>query len=423
MIDEMKMELKKERAELKTARVAFFSFLVILSEGFDIQAAGIAAPKLAPALHLHPSQLGWFFSASAFGVLIFAALGGVLADRYGRKPVIVGATFVFGLFCLLTPFCHDITMLIAVRFLCGAGLGAAMPIVIAMTSDHSPASQKKLYVGIVYAAIALGGLCAAGVVATGILGNGWSQVFYVGGALPIVVSFFMLFFLPASKRIVAPPGAPEGNYWVDVLGRKKIGLTLSLWFATFLTLAIMYLIVMWMPSLMGARGIPRAQGAIIQMMYNLGSVVTSAMTGYLLDKKLVYLVPTIGYLVLALSLAALGLAPLNLVLASCLAFLVGIGTATGQTLLYAFAPLGYSAPVRNRGTGSAVAAGRIGTIVGPLFAGLLLTAGLSSSGVMLVLVPIAIVALVMCLLTVRLTMRTSTWQASKAPAAVLVDRG
>ena len=168
------------------------------------------------------------------------------------------------------PQCTDISALVAVRFLTGAGLGAAMPVVIAMTSDHSPAEQKKRYVGIVYCAIAFGGMLAAGVVATGILGNGWSQVFYVGGVVPILISIAMIFFLPVSKRVVAAPGAPEGSYWIDVLGWRKLPLTLSLWFATFLTLAVMYTMVMWMPSLMGARGISRADGAIIQMMYNLG---------------------------------------------------------------------------------------------------------------------------------------------------------
>ena len=88
-------------------------------------------------------------------------------------------------------------------------------------------------------------------------------------------------------------------------------------------------------------------------------------TGYLLGKTLVYTVPTIGYIILAVSLAVLGLSPLG--------FMIGIGTATGQTLLYAFAPLGYGAPARNRGVGSSVAAGRVGTTAGPMVAGL--TAG------------------------------------------------
>jgi AAHS family 3-hydroxyphenylpropionic acid transporter len=411
------MENKRELRELQTFRIVFFCFLVIMMEGFDIQAAGISAPKLAPALGLQPSQLGLFFSASAVGVLLFAAIGGVLADFFGRKPVIIAATFAFGFFCLLTPQCTDISALIVVRFLTGAGLGAAMPVVIAMTSDHSPTEQKKRYVGIVYCAIAFGGMLAAGVVATGILGNGWSQVFYVGGVVPILISIAMIFFLPVSKRVVAAPGAPEGNYWIDVLGWKKLPLTLSLWFATFLTLAVMYTMVMWMPSLMGARGISRADGAIIQMMYNLGSVVTSIATGYLLDKKLVYTVPTIGYIILAVSLAVLGLSPLDLLFASLLGFMIGIGTATGQTLLYAFAPLGYSAPVRNRAVGSTVAAGRVGTIVGPMVAGLLLAGGLTAGQVLVVMVPVAIAALVLCLLVVRFTAGV-TAGAGTAPVAI-----
>ena len=132
----------------------------------------------------------------------------------------------------------------------------------------------------------------------------------------------MIFFLPASKRVVAAPGTPEGNYWIDVLGRKKLPLTLALWSSTFLTLALMHTMAMGAPSLMGARGISRADGAIIQMACNLGS----AATGRLLDKKLAYTVPTIGHIILAVSLAALGVSPLNLAFASVLGFMIGIGT-------------------------------------------------------------------------------------------------
>ena len=113
--------------------------------------------------------------------------------------------------------------------------------------------------------------------------------------------------------------------------------------------------------------------------------------------------PTVGYIILAVSLAVLGLSPLDLLFASLLGFMIGIGTATGQTLLYAFAPARLQRPVRNRGVGSTVAAGRVGTIVGPFVAGQLLMVGLTSGQVLVVLAPVAIAALVLCLLVVRFT--------------------
>ena len=77
-------------------------FLVAVVEGFDIQAIGVAAPKLAPQFGLSPEQMGWIFAISNIGLVIGASFGGWLADRVGRKPVFIGAVLVFGLFTLLT---------------------------------------------------------------------------------------------------------------------------------------------------------------------------------------------------------------------------------------------------------------------------------------------------------------------------------
>ncbi|MGD1016738.1 MAG: MFS transporter, partial [Roseiarcus sp.] len=243
-------DVRKELIELKTVLVVVLSFLVIMLEGFDIQAAGVTMRKLATEFQLDKMQMGYFASSSAVGVLLFAAIGGILADRFGRKPVLIAATAVFGLGCLVTPWSTGFWSLLAARFLTGAGLGAAMPVVIAMTSDHSPASQKKRYVGIVYCAISLGGMLCAAIMATGWLGSDWRPIYYVGGVLPILVALAMIVYLPASrpKSALAADAAGVEGTWADILGLSKLPITLTLWLATFLTLAVMYLCVLWMPT-------------------------------------------------------------------------------------------------------------------------------------------------------------------------------
>jgi MFS transporter, AAHS family, 3-hydroxyphenylpropionic acid transporter len=381
-------------AELRTLRVVFFCFLVIFMEGFDIQAAGVAAPRLARDYALGPAQLGLFFSASAVGVLLFSIVGGILADRFGRKWVVVGSTFAFGLACLLTPICPDINSLVFVRFLTGAGLGAAMPVVIAMTSDHSPPERKKRYVGIVYCAISLGGACAAILSASPPFGADWRPVFYVGGILPMIIAITMAAWLPESRsrRRDGAPVADTGS-WQDIIGLRNLPMTLALWIATFGTLTIMYLLVNWMPSMLDARGIHAADAALVQTQYNIGSTLAALLTGYLLDRKMIFSVPIVGYVILAGALTSVSVLPIDLTVGTVIGFMLGAGVTTGQTLLYAFAPLCYPAGVRNRGVGCAVAAGRLGTIFGPLFAGLLLSAGLTSAQVMLALLPIVGVTL------------------------------
>jgi len=361
--------VRKELIELRTVQVVTMCFLVIMLEGFDIQAAGVTMRKLASAFQLDKMQMGYFASSSAVGVLLFAAIGGILADRFGRKPVVIAATTVFGLACLLTPWSTGFGSLLVARFLTGAGLGAAMPVVIAMTSDHSPASQKKRYVGIVYCAISLGGMLCAAIMATGWLGSDWRPIYYVGGVLPIAVALAMIAYLPASrpKSALATDAAGVEGTWADILGLSKLPITLTLWLATFLTLAVMYLCVLWMPTLLQQRGFSSTDALIIQTMYNLGSTVAAVVVGYLLDRRHAYSVATVGYIVLALGLYFLGAVALGLAFGMTTGFLVGIGATTGQTLLYAFAPLCYPAAVRNRGVGCAVASARSPARCSPAF--------------------------------------------------------
>ncbi|HSG65505.1 MAG TPA: MFS transporter, partial [Gammaproteobacteria bacterium] len=96
-------------------------FAVAVLEGFDIQAIGIAAPRLAPELGIEPGQLGVIFSISNIGIVIGASLGGWLADRIGRKPVFMGAVAMFGVFTLATAFAANFEMLFSVRLLVGLG--------------------------------------------------------------------------------------------------------------------------------------------------------------------------------------------------------------------------------------------------------------------------------------------------------------
>jgi MFS transporter, AAHS family, 3-hydroxyphenylpropionic acid transporter len=393
---------RDELKELKTYVVVFFCFLVIMLEGFDIQVAGVTAMSLAKDFGLGPAQVGTFMSASAFGVLIFAALGGMLADRYGRKPVLMVSTFVFGLFCLLTPFSPGFEALVIIRFLTGAGLGAAFPVVIAMTSDHSPKEQKKRWIGVVYSAISLGGMLAAALLAAHLVSS-WKSVFYIGGVLPIIVAGAMYMGLPESNPIqVADKGAAATGSWRDILGPSKLAITLTLWLATFLTLAVMYMMVMWLPTLMKGKGLSTDDAFIVQMLYNLGSTVAAFVVGYALDRKHIFAVPTIGYAILAVSLAYLGGMPIDVLMGSIVGFMLGVGCTTGQTLLYAFAPLCYPPAIRATGVGYAIAAGRFGTMMGPFIAGMLLASGFNHSQVLLIVAPVAIVTLVVVLLVGRM---------------------
>jgi MFS transporter, AAHS family, 3-hydroxyphenylpropionic acid transporter len=402
MRDEM-MEFQPTTKELNTYRVLVLCSIVILLEGFDIQAAGVSATKLTLAFNLAPFGKGIFLGASAAGIFIASVLGGFLADKYGRRPIVIIGTIIFGIFSLSTLFATGLEMLIAARFMTGLGLGSAMPAVIAYASDHSPEYMKKRAVGFIYCAIPIGGLLSGVVMQAGIFGSDWRPVYLIGGIAPIIVAPFLLMLpksLPGIGNRLEPP-ASLVNILSGLLGKKQIHKTIFLWIATFGTLLVMYLLLGWMPSLLVAMGLSQSQSQYVQMCFNVGGSAGAVAGGYLLDRKFLYLTPGVAYVALALLLAILGFSALDFHAVLMAAFGIGAMVIVAQATLYAFAPLCYASSIRNTGVGAAIAAGRLGTIAGPLLAGSLLGAGKTAADVLVVLIPITLASGAMTLFVVR----------------------
>src|SRR6202042_3529031 len=176
---------------------------VLFLDGFDTQAIGYVAPAVAREWGLTKGALGPVFSAGLFGLMIGALLFGPLADRIGRKKIIVFSTLAFGIGALVTALVQDVNALLAIRFLTGVGLGGAMPNAIAMTSEFSPRRRRATMVMIMFCGFsvgaALGGLIAAALIPH----FGWRSVFIVGGAAPLLLVPVLAWRLPESVRVLA----------------------------------------------------------------------------------------------------------------------------------------------------------------------------------------------------------------------------
>jgi AAHS family 3-hydroxyphenylpropionic acid transporter len=164
----------------------------------------------------------------------------------------------------------------------------------------------------------------------------------------------------------------------------------------------MYLLLGWMPSLLVAMGLSQPQAQYVQMLYNLGMTAGAAAGGYLLDRKFLFSTPGTAFMALAVFLSVFGFLSLDYSVALMAAFGMGAMVAVAQATLYAFAPLCYPESVRNTGVGAAVAAGRLGTIAGPLLAGSLLGTGKTAPEVLVILIPITLISGIMTLLVVKL---------------------
>jgi len=396
------------RAALATVALCY---LVALFEGVDLQAAGVAAPKLGPAFGMSPGQLGWFFSASTFGLMVGAALGGRLSDRYGRKPVLVVAVAVFGLMSLLTGLAPSVEALLAARFFTGLGIGGALPNLVALVSENTPAARKNTSVGWLYAGLPSGGALASLVAALANRGS-WSIVFLVGGIAPLVAIPLLIFLLPesrqldAAKRVRSDSHGRRRGFLLTLFGQGRAMFTLPLWCGFFLALLTMYLLLNWLPTLLVSRGMSKADASLVQLSFNLFGAMGSVTTGWLMDRTSLRTVVTAAFLSTAMSLLLLAHVTPVLTAALAVGGLVGITIAATQALLYAVAPDLYDTEIRGTGVGSAVAVGRFGSAAGPLLAGALLTAGRTPQEVLQMLAPVMLIAGgVMLLLAARLRRR------------------
>lgn len=398
-----------EKSDNKHAIVTVaICFLIAVIEGLDIQAAGIAAAGIREDFGLDKSQLGVFFSAGILGLLPGALVGGRIADRIGRKKVLICSTAVFALFTLFTVWVNSFHSLLAVRFLAGAGLGAAMPILITLASEAVTPQNRGRAVGLMYCGMPVGAAILS-LIATTDFGADWKNVFYLGGLLPIIVIPLMIWLLPESKEYLkakelaantsAAEAAPQGSF-KDLFNTENRMRTFCIWVSYFFTLMVVYIMLSWLPSLFTELGFTRKDGATAQFYFMVSATIGTIILGMLTDRwKKAYVIVLMYGGILAGLFALNGAGSLTqMYMASALvgAFVIGC-----QGVLYAFGGIVYPTEVRGTGVGVGSAVGRIGAMLGPAIAGQLLAAGFGAAGVISAAIPCIIISAIFMLLLVR----------------------
>lgn len=395
--------------------------LAALLDGYDLQVIGLAAPAIAQALRIPMAAMGGVLSAALAGLALGSFGLGLLADRIGRKKVLIGATLCFGACTLATALAGSLYMLLLARLLTGFGLGGALPSFIALASEYTPHDRRAIVVALVWAGFPLGGVVG------GLLGSwlmptaGWQSLFWIGGTAPVLVAAMQIGFLPESAGYLVYSGAsseriaallsrvcgkdisPQARFILgeeraagarvgQLFGHGRAGGTLLLWVSCFIAYMQLVTNSAWSPILLSHVGVPVPRSALAIAAFNFGSLAGTPAAGWLLTRiGGAILLP----LLLAGTMVAYGLigysAP-SIDIIVVLESLVGLFLGTATAALIALSATFYPAPIRSTGVGWAMGVGRVGSFVGPLIVGALFAAGWTVAAIFAFIAAPALVA-------------------------------
>lgn len=375
--------------------------LAVALDGFNTQAIGYVAPAIARDWHLGREALSPVFASGLIGLMIGALTFGPVADRFGRKRIIIACTAFFGALSLASAFAHSLNELIALRFIGGLGLGGVMPNAIALTSEFSPHRSRGTMVMVMFCGFPIGATIGGFAAASIIPVYRWQAVFILGGLLPIVLVPVLVRLLPESIRHLVihgnkaaevsallarvnptltfgsetqfivreerAPGLAVGHLFRH--GRALA--TILLWIVFFASLLDLFLLANWLPTVFHDAGISLSLSVIATALFQGGGVAGTLALGRVVDRFGVYRVLTAIYFLGGIFVALLGhLQAIGAIMACT--FGAGIGIIGGQTGANVVAALIYPTYIRSTGVGWALGIGRIGSIVGPVIGGIML---------------------------------------------------
>jgi MFS transporter, AAHS family, 4-hydroxybenzoate transporter len=399
--------------------------LVAILDGADTTSIAIAASTIAGLLNFPMSAFGMVFAAGTLGAMLGAMTFGPLADRFGRKRLLIVATVLFAIFTFLIAHANSYSTLVLYRFLAGLGLGGATPCFLALVSEYVPQRVRGTVVSVLWAAFPLGIMLGGFLNSYLVTAFGWQMIFYVGGVLPLLVAALLTVMLPESlqfligrsgdssqaKRILARM-APEALHRDAVLtvGRDTLpGVpvkhlfsegralsTVALWIPFFAAFGVLSAVVFFTPALLrSAAGVAAAtsNGALVNAFHGLGALLGMALAGQLIDRLGAKRVLGAALVLGAACTAALGPSVASVPLAAAATALVGFFVGIAGSGCIALAAITYPPEIRATGIGWGMAMGRGGQVVAPLVAGQIIGATGDGSLMLLVMAAALIVSI------------------------------
>jgi AAHS family 4-hydroxybenzoate transporter-like MFS transporter len=377
--------------------------LCLIMDGFDVQAVGYVGPALIREWHITARELGQVAAAGNFGVLIGAVVFTMVADKIGRRPVVIAATFYFSILTFAAARAASLQELLTLRFIAGIGLGCIIPNATALIGEYSPSRKRAtlmMTVSVAFTAgAAIGGLASAWLIPT----YGWRVVFYVGGAMPLVIALLMTVWLPESLQFLVlrggnmtrvanwlkriNPSTPTGSeirYVVDEenkggvpvvhLFREGRGVaTTMFWIVNFMNLLNLYFLSSFLATVFTNAGYSGPAALMVPTTLQTGGTLGVFVLAWLVTRSGFTPVLTGAFAIACVMIALIGQPGLPVPVLFIVVFLAGWCVVGGQPVLNTLAATYYPTYLRSTGIGWGLGVGRLGAIVGPYVGGEFLT--------------------------------------------------
>ncbi len=392
--------------------VGILGACALFVEGFDTSAIGYIAPQIAREWNVPASVLGTILTADMVGLLLGYLFIAPLSARFGHKRTVIACTTFFGLMTFLTITSTNVGMLLFFRFLTGVGVGGAMPSAVALTGEYIPENRRSTAITLIYIGFSIGQI-GAGLASSALIdAYTWRAVLGFGGIITLLFALLFVFVLPESIEYLVNRGndrarairtlrrmAPDLSIADSVRliagsqGDRKVAVrqllednralgTVFVWIGMFMNLMIYFFMQKWLTSLLVQVGLSQQEAILATTVGLAGGIVAAFIIGPLMDRFGPYVVVAGLFAVSALAVVlmasfmtaggALMLTAMSLALGFCL--------SGGQKANNALSVHFYPTALRGTGLGWALGVGRIGGVIGPYFAGVLLEDGWSPSG-------------------------------------------
>ncbi|MEM7468693.1 MAG: MFS transporter, partial [Pseudomonadota bacterium] len=323
--------------------VVLICIIINFLDGFDVIAIAFAAPVIVRDWSLEPAALGVVFSSGLAGMVVGALFLSPLADRFGRRPLILGCLCIISIGMLASALTDSVEQLMAMRFFTGVGVGGMLSSLTTMVAEYASDRRRQLAISILQAGYPVGGIIAGLASVQLLADHGWRSLFLVGGTMSVIMIPLVYWGLPESIDFLLgqrksdtlgrvnklrarthqgtfnelPPGdssQPSKTSVTEIFSDSYLGRTIAIWTCFVMAMSAWYFVINWTPKVLIDAGLSQKAGISGGMLLSIGGVVGGLLVGWLSSRVRVSSLVA-GFMIVGIAaMATFGHLGLNLIL-------------------------------------------------------------------------------------------------------------